>query len=363
MRIARIRLWWGELPAALHFSYGQVRAVGFCCAEVTAGGVSGVGECLAPVAREFGLALARGLVGQDARRLDGLLPYRPFVWQEVVYRELLSMALHDWAARQADVPLHRLLGEQRRTRVPLMPCLFAPEPAAAAATARRFVNQGFGALKVKLYGEPIQDAAIVRAVRGVLPRGFLQGDVNLGYRSLAEAQEVLPRLAEAGLDAVEDPAALALAEYGELLELAARPRLVLDQPTRGREALTEVLRRRCCDVVNLHPNMQGTFGELRERIALAAAAGVPVQVLGTGYTGVGAQAHLHVAAVCGEDFPYGEIGGWRDHGMPRSTARLPMPIADGCASVPDGPGHGGELDLAWLHRHAEVVELTTPNEE
>jgi len=64
--------------------------------------------------------------------------------------------------------------------------------------------------------------------------------------------------------------------------------------------------------------------------------------------------------VYGEGFPFGEIGGWMDHGMPARTCVAPLPIREGFAEVPDSPGHGGELDYAWLAAHAQMTELSEP---
>jgi len=357
LRIERIRLYSGRMPVDLEFSYGSVRSLSYCIAEVTAGGEVGWGEGDSIRADEC-VALGRSLLGQDALRLDQLIPRVAFAWRTSVAREMFSMALHDLVARHAGLPLYVLLGGWQRERVPLMPCIFPKTPEHAREVARRFVAAGFNALKVKIFGKPDLDLALIGAVREVLPAGYLQADANCGYKTRAEARAILPRLAEAGLTTVEDPADVAPEEYLELLAVSPRPRVMLDAPTRGDAGLAKVLRLQCADAVNLHPNMQGTFSEIRERAAACRLAGLPVQVGGTGYTGVGAFAHLHVAAVYGTDFPFGELGGWVDHGMPASTAAAPLPVQAGSAIVPCMPGHGGALNHDYLRANAEVIEVS-----
>jgi L-alanine-DL-glutamate epimerase-like enolase superfamily enzyme len=358
LRIDKITLYHGTMPVSCHFSYGSATSWRYCIAVVAAGGTVGYGEALhADV--ESAKATARKLLGRDALSLDALLPDAPFTWQGSVIREMFSMALHDLTARSMKTPLAFSFGAGRRERVPLMPCIFPQSSRDAAEAAGHFVEQGFLSLKVKLFGETEGDCSLVRSIRSIFPQGYLQADVNGGYKTLARARVALPRLFEAGLDVVEDPADIPLEEYSVLLELDQRPRIMLDAPTRGAAALAQVIRLRSCEIVNLHPNMQGTFSEIKERIAVLRQAGIEMQIGGTGYTGVGAFAHLQLASALESAFPYGEIGGWLDHGMPCSTASSPLPIENGHALVPSGPGHGGLLNEAYLREHAAITEIAT----
>jgi L-alanine-DL-glutamate epimerase-like enolase superfamily enzyme len=346
------------MPVRCHFSYGSATNWRYCIAAVEAGGVVGYGEALHADA-EASKIVGRTLLGRGALSLDALLPSVPFTWQSSVIREMFSMALHDLAARITKTSFILSLGTLRQKNVPLMPCIFPQSPRNAAEVAGCFVDQGFSSLKVKLFGEVERDCNLVRSIRSAFPQGYLQGDVNGGYKTLAQARDALPRLSEAGLDVVEDPADIPLEEYSALLELESRPRIMLDAPTRGAAALARAIRLRSCEIVNLHANMQGTFSEIRERIAALKQADVEMQIGGTGYTGVGTFAHLQLASSLETAFPYGEIGGWLDHGMPFSTASSPLSIENGHALVPSAPGHGGELNEAYLREYARATELVS----
>jgi L-alanine-DL-glutamate epimerase-like enolase superfamily enzyme len=357
LKIERIRLYHGQMPCDVEFSYGSARSCPFAVAQVFAGGHMGVGEALHATV-DGCVAMARGLIGQDALKLDQYIPGERFTWQKIVHKELFSMALHDLVARSASLPLHVLMGGKRRDRIQMMCCIFPKSPQHAGEMARKFADLGFKAMKVKNFGKADLDLAIIREVRKVFPEGFLQADANCGYKTLDEVRSILPRLAEAGLTAAEDPADATPEEYAELLAVSPRPLIILDACTRGDAAVEKVARWRSGDAVNFHPNMQGTFSDIRDRIACVRLAGLGVEIGGTGYTGVGAFAHLHVAAVYGENYPYGEIGGWMDHGMPYRTALQGLPIVDGYAVVPDTPGHGGDLDERSLAASSNCVEVT-----
>lgn len=349
LTINRIVLHHGRMPCDLEFSYGSVRQTEFAIIELHAGGFIGTGEGM-HLSADRAEPVARSLLGRDALLLDALLPAspEPFDFYANVPREAFSMALYDLVARAAGLPLYALLGGARRERIEHMACLFPKSPEHAGETARRFVDQGYRSLKVKIFGKAQLDVDLIAAIRRVFPSGYLQADANLGYKSLAEARQVLPMLADAGLTAVEDPAGVPMEQYGELMALSRRPMIILDAPTRGDSAVAHVARLKCCDAVNLHPNCQGTFGDIRDRAAICRLAGVAVQIGGTGYTGIGAFAHLHVAAAFGHTLPFGEIGGWQDHGMPRSTAAHDLPIIQGTSATPSTPGHGGAINHQTL---------------
>jgi len=351
LRIERVVVAECRTPARMHFSYGSASTQTFAVCRVFADGLEGHGE------RQGGLgegaeSLARALVGKDAWSLDGLLPDGPrdYTFGRVGTLEMFSMALYDLVGKAAGLPLHVLLGGARRRRIPLMPCIFSEGPTEAARIAERFLDQGFRALKVKLFGEAERDAAIVRAVRRVMPEGFLQGDANLGYKGLPAGREAMRRLAEAGLTVAEDPFEGTMPDYAAITREFDRPRHMLDAPSRGWGGIHACCAHRAAHIINLHPNCQGPFSEILGRAAVARAAGLSVMVGGTGYPGVGSFAHAHLAAVVGLAFPYGDICGARDHGFPESAAQDMLPVEDGCFVVPDTPGHGGRINQDVIER-------------
>lgn len=364
LRIHKIIIHSGQMPAKVVFSYGSPQSFGFVIARIFAGEWEGVGECLHGTRENFE-PLGRTLIGQDAARLDGLLGEGPVLgepWEKFqpnVVREMFSMALHDGVGKAYQMPLHVLLGGARRRRIPLMPCIFAEKPAVAAEVARRFLDQGFRGLKVKIFGKVKGDIDFIRAIRRVMPDGILQADANLGYPTVAEGREALRQLAEAGLTVAEDPFRGTLADYRQVCAEVKSPVIMLDGPTRAWRGIHETCAQKAAHAINLHPNMQGTFSEILARAAVAKAAGIPVMVAGTGYTGIGAFAHAQVAAVIGLDFPYGEIGGPRDHGMPASSAEPQLPIQNGEYHLTDEPGHGGKLNLAMIEKYStQTLELS-----
>jgi L-alanine-DL-glutamate epimerase-like enolase superfamily enzyme len=83
---------------------------------------------------------------------------------------------------------------------------------------------------------------------------------------------------------------------------------------------------------------------------MAQAFGKPVVMGGTGFTGIGTLAYMHLTAVCTPDGPCGELCGVIDHGMPCSLVKQLPSYRQGRVTLPDCPGLGIELDEANLSR-------------
>lgn len=359
IRIERIVIDECRTPARMRFSYGAASTQTFAVCRVLADGIEGHGECQGGLGDEAE-TVARALVGKDAHGLDGLLPAgaRDNVEGRSGMLEMFSMALCDLVGKAHGLPMHVLLGGARRRRVPLMPCVFSDGADEAARIAQGFLDQGFKALKVKLFGDIEGDCAIVCAIREIMPDGFLQGDANLGYKGIDAGREAMKRLGEAGLTVAEDPFEGSFEDYAAVTREYDQPRVMLDAPSRGWNGIHQSCALHAAHIINLHPNCQGPFSEILGRAAVAQAAGIPVMVGGTGYPGVGSYPHAHLASVVGLEFPYGDICGARDHGFPESSALEMLPVNDGSFAVPDTPGHGGAINLDVVERLCEeTVEV------
>jgi len=341
--IDRVRLHRGKMPVDVSFSYGEVGAFDFTIVRLFAGGVEGIGEVVI-AANDFLFQFLSSLVGCDARGLDALLP-RTENDEERILCEAVSIALYDLVGRVSGLPLYALLGGATDLSVPLMPCIFPRGPEGAAEKAENFFSQGYRYLKTKLVGDLDEDAARVEAIRSVAPVGVrLQGDANEGYKALADACRAVERLAAAGLDVFEDPLEGGVEDYRKLREAASGAKVMADKLSRRTDDLAAVLRAHAADVIGVHPDQPGSLGRALRHVRLAQSFGVPVVIGGTGYTGVGTAAYQHLAAVATPGGPCGELGGFFDHGMPRSLVKAPLPMKDGRVFVPDTPGMGVELD-------------------
>jgi L-alanine-DL-glutamate epimerase-like enolase superfamily enzyme len=175
--------------------------------EVRHSGVSGFGEA-APIERydesaESALAYVEehaALLGDDPFALEEIGERLPA--GELAARAAIDAALHDLQGKLLGQPVWRLLG-LRRAGPPTSWTVWLGDPDDMARRAEKALDR-FRRLKLKLGGRDGLDVERVRAVRGVAGELPLQVDVNEAW-TLDEALDVLPQLAELGLEYCEQP--------------------------------------------------------------------------------------------------------------------------------------------------------------
>jgi L-alanine-DL-glutamate epimerase-like enolase superfamily enzyme len=258
----------------------------------------------------------------------------------------LDIAVWDAAGKTLGQPLHRLLGGFR-DRVPVYASdglWYSLAPDALAAAARRHVDDGFDAVKLRIGKEPRaeDEARRVRAVREAVGPGVkIMVDATESW-SLRQARETGRALQDAGIAWLEDP--VHHLDVDGLAEL----RRELTVPVTGGEhlyhlhAFRALLDARAVDVLILDLARVGGITPWRKIAALAQAHHVPV----CGHVVPEIQVHLLAAVPNGHLVEY----------VPRSAGILAaMPRREGTTLVaPDAPGLGIALDEAAVKRHRIV---------
>ncbi|MEQ8145249.1 dipeptide epimerase [Streptomyces sp. OP7] len=122
-------------------------------------------------------------------------------------RAAVESALLDLAGILAGLPVHRLLGFPRVPVAATARTIGITSPLDAAARARSLTAGGFEILKVKAgCPDPEDDVERLRVVRDAAPRARLLLDPN-GAWTTRQAASLLPRFADLGVEAVEQPVA------------------------------------------------------------------------------------------------------------------------------------------------------------
>ncbi|MBL8055364.1 MAG: dipeptide epimerase [Anaerolineales bacterium] len=139
---------------------------------------------------------AASLETADPLRIDdclaGLPPLTPAA------RAAVDIALHDVWGQRLGQPLYRLFGLNPAAAPETSFTIAIDEPEAMAARAR---DSGWPILKIKVGTEA--DEARLRAIRAATP-ARLRVDANAGW-TREQAAHLIPRLAEFGLELVEQP--------------------------------------------------------------------------------------------------------------------------------------------------------------
>jgi L-alanine-DL-glutamate epimerase-like enolase superfamily enzyme len=256
----------------------------------------------------------------------------------------VDLALHDLAGKIEGEPVWRLLGGDRASTVRCNATLVAGEPSDVAAAAERWVDGGFGTLKLKV-GLP-GDLDQVRAVRETIgPGPRLRVDAN-GAWSAGEAIERLDAMTKHGLELAEQPAA-DLAGLARVRR-AVRVPVAADESVAGVEDAERAVESGACDLATIKVAKVGGLAA-----GLEIASEIPSYLSSAldGPVGIAAAAHL------AQLLPRVEPAAGLAHGL--ATERLfgATVAARGPAlerdelRLPDEPGLGVEIDELALARY------------
>jgi L-alanine-DL-glutamate epimerase-like enolase superfamily enzyme len=352
LRIDSIRLTTGKGPCKLRFSYGKVNEYPFGLIRIRSGKYEGIGEGHIIDFEAFKTA-AKQLIGADALQLDNLVSKQ---WFPAI-GEAISIALHDLVAKASGIPFHVLLGGAVRKQVPVMPCIFPENTNDAALKAGQFSQQGFEGVKFKFVGEAKEDLANLKAIRKALPeKMFIIADANRGYKDVKAFYEHLPEFASAGLSIAEDPIDGNYENYA-YMRGKTDAKIMVDIKVRSEETLRLALAAGAADIINLHPNQQGSLSRAIARAKASEIMGCKVWIGGTGSFGVQAAAYQQLASVIGTSMPCGEVGGLFDHGFVNDIIEKPYELKNGAVTLPDEAGLGIRLD------EKAIKEMQTADEE
>jgi muconate cycloisomerase len=325
----------------------------------TAGGVTGVGEGVVPAGPWWGgesvetmkLIIDRYLAPiLHDRRVDDLhgitRDATDLVAGNLFAKAAVEVALHDAWARHLGVGVHTLLGGLARTRIPVTWALGAEPAPVVVEEALSKLDAGLHySFKLKMGAlEPAQDVARVRAVTEKLAGvAGVRVDINARWDRLTALTQ-LPRLADAGVEMIEQPVP------GPELDTLAELNAALPVPIMADESLhtpadaIRITRRRAADIFAIKTTKCGGLRASLEIAAIGAAAGIPSHGATSIESPVGTAASLHFACAAP-----GVTWGSELFGpllMAEDMLTEPLHYAEGHLHLPQGPGLGIELDPA-----------------
>jgi L-alanine-DL-glutamate epimerase-like enolase superfamily enzyme len=361
MKITRVE----PVPLAIPFTYGAEafklgtgswKKLDFCLVRVeTDEGLVGWGDAFAYTCRAAVVAAVRDMiaplaVGHDAADIGGL--HAKIQKQLHIFGRFgiaafalsgLDIALWDLAGKAAGLPLHRLIGGARRTRVPCYASFLRyTEPHLVAQYCERALGEGYTAIKL----HEIDDAAVAAARRTVPEHVPLTVDVNCEWRP-REALEVATRWRDHALHWLEEPV-FPPEDFRALREIGAASGI----PLASGENLcfatqfAAMLEARAVQYVQPSVTKVGGITEFLKVVALAESANVRVAAHSP-YFGPGAAATLHLLAAYGEPSWFEYFYLWPDAKL---YGAMLDPV-EGALAVPSAPGLGADPDPQVIDRY------------
>lgn len=365
MKIERVELRGLELPLLRPFetSFSRTETKSFLLVSVSAGGVTGHGECVADpdpyylpettgtvrhVLRDF---LVPRLLALDFEHPRDVFPAFAQVRGHEMAKACLEMAVWDLQARRDGLPLHALLGG-RGGRIAAGVSI-GLQDSLEALVERVSVEAAAGYRRVKLKIKPGRDLELVRAVRARFPDLPLMVDANSAYT--LDDTERLRALDEYGLTMIEQPLGFDDIVDHARLQRALRTPICLDESIRTPDDARRALDLGAARVVNVKVGRIGGFTSLLALHALCVARGAPLWCGGMLESGIGRLANVHLQTLPGFTLP-GDTSASSRY-FAEDLIDPPVTVApDGTIAVPEGPGLGHAIVWPRVERATRFRE-------
>jgi L-alanine-DL-glutamate epimerase-like enolase superfamily enzyme len=270
----------------------------------------------------------------------------------------IEIALYDLAAKAAGKPVHALLGEKKRSRLPLLGVVAGGDVDGDLRDAEMKKADGVTAYKIKVgIDTPENDAARTRAICKTLGSGLLiSADANQGY-STADAIKYMRAVEGCGLDFFEQP--VEAHDLAGMSAVAAATKISIGADE-GIHSLADIQRHHDAKAArggSLKAIKLGGIGGVIKAARLCDRLGMSVNIsCKTGESSVACAAALHIACV----IPAVAWGLTLTHiGLAEDVTAHPIATGKGHAESLERPGLGIEVDEDRVRRHR--VRIAVPN--
>jgi L-alanine-DL-glutamate epimerase-like enolase superfamily enzyme len=305
---------------------------------------NGDGAALCPaVDRIIGPALA-GVCVFDLNRAHSLMDAAvKFSRAANPAKAAVDMALHDAMGKVLGTPVYNLLGGLVRESVPLSMSVMMDTPDKMIEQAKAFVGRGFRGVKIKIGLDSEHDIAVVGAMRQALGDTVcLRVDANMGWHSVREAMTVIDAIAPFRIHSVEQPLPPdRLADLAWLRNASPIP-IMVDESVWGPDDAQRVIEARAADIINVYVSEAGGLRNAARIFAMAEMAGIQCTIGSMPELGIGTAAQMHLAVAMPELLGPSDVCGILYNA--ENLIMESLPIGDGVAGVPPGPGLGVTLN-------------------
>jgi len=303
---------------------------------------------------EVGRELARLLVGEPALAIERVLDRldRHITGNHCI-KSAFDMALYDLAAQYTGLPLYAFLGGANDRSLQTDMTVGIGRPEKMAADARRFQQQGFPAIKVKLGTDTDADLARIRAIRQAVGRLIpLRIDANQGW-DVPTAIRTLRALAPHEIEYCEAPIPRARIDDLPIVRRHSPIPIMADESLFDHYDAFRLASRQACDYFNIKLAKSGGIRNALRIIAIAEGAGIGAQVGCFSETRLGITALAHLALARRAVHHY-------DMDSFLMLAEDPVRggieySAGGRIKAPDTPGLGAGFDTAYLEKLEKIT--------
>jgi L-alanine-DL-glutamate epimerase-like enolase superfamily enzyme len=334
----------------------------------TSGGLTGWGEshhgrAHTAIAKLIETTLRQLVVGMDAADVVG-------VWAKIYKMQLgshgmgagtclamsgIDLALWDIRGQAAGMPLCRLLGGARKP-VPAYAggvSLGYQEPAKLVEEARKSIDAGYKAVKLRVGDAPIRDIERIRAVRRAFGDNLaILTDANTGY-TVADARAAMPAMDELRVGWLEEPFPAHDYRSYRMAATFGRTPLAAGENHFTRFEFNRVLEDGSISILQPDLSKTGGITEALRIAAMASAYKLPIHPHSS-MTGLNHAASIHfLAAIDNGGYFEGDVS--RDNKFRDELCSKPYEVdRDGNVWPLERPGLGLEIDEEFLLKHPAI---------
>lgn len=295
------------------------------------------------------------LIGQDPRQIN-LCLRRMDTLVEGAWpaRAAIEMALFDIAGKALNTPVYQLLGGKVRESIVLSRSIVMEAPAQMAASAAKFVEEGFRCVKVKVGLDSEHDIQAVAAIRqAVGDKVLLRIDANMGWRTAKEAIRTIKRLEPYVIHSVEQPLPRAELEEIRLVRTSVDTPIMLDESIWGPREAWNALRAGAADILNIYVAESGGLTNSALIFRMAETAGIPCVIGAMPELGIGTAAAVHLGvAMTNLTDPCDACGVIY---QPADVVSERFKVVNGEIWPLEGPGLGVTLDPEALKHYSRMA--------
>ncbi|HEY2337856.1 MAG TPA: mandelate racemase/muconate lactonizing enzyme family protein [Burkholderiales bacterium] len=267
----------------------------------------------------------------------------------------IDMALWDLRGKALNLPLYRLLGGARRA-IPAYAggvSLGYQAPAALVEEARKSIEQGYKAIKLRVGDSVKRDIERMRAVRKAFGDELeILTDANIGYE-LEDVRRVMPAMDELGIAWLEEPfPAHDYRSYREAKGFGRTP-LAAGENHYTRFEFDRVIEDRAITILQPDLSKSGGLTECLRIAAMASAWKLPIHPHSS-MTGLNHAASIHVLAAI-------DNGGYFEGDVSKSNRYRDELVEnpgnidkDGNVWPLEKPGLGLEVNEEFLAKHPPI---------
>lgn len=297
------------------------------------------------IAFEAARDMARLLVGKDATAIeDRLRELDEFLTHNSSTKCAFDVALYDLLAKRVGLPLYALLAGSNR-EIHTDNTVGIDDPALMARQALEIAASGFGAVKVKLGTNRVDDVARIRLIReAVGEEVILRIDANQGWDKTT-AILTLQELAHFGIQYCEEPVAHWNIDALRQVRAESPIPIMADESISDHHDAFRLASIGACDYFNIKLAKSGGIHKALKINAVAESAGMRCMVgcMFETRLALGAAAHLMSAR---PNITFANLDG--------AFFLAEDPVFGGITFegsrivLPDSPGHGADIDPGFL---------------